>query len=218
MEKLQPLLKHKFWIIGGVVLLVTLVGWWIGTSAKAAYIEQRWATLSALQVAPGSNTPNQDYIDQIGKVIEVLDKRQDVLDNRLYESQKSLHTWPRNVAKYMDGKQFRDPASYSALQIYAREHYDEYMAMVKQLPLYTWDDNGGEYGIVYVQDIKKPDVKFKDDEWNDFEIIVTGKKAEFKCNGETLKTLDVKQEKSPLGLRAELGPVQIRHFRIKEGK
>jgi hypothetical protein len=73
------------------------------------------------------------------------------------------------------------------------------------------------YGMKF--DLKKEDVKnWKLDQWNDFEIVVTGKKAEFKCNGETQKTLDVKAEKSPLGVRAELGPIQIRHLRVKEGK
>ena len=152
MEKLKPILKHKFWIIAGAVLLMTIVGWWIGTSAKAAYIETRWATLSALAVTPGSNTPNQDYIDNIDKVIQVLDKNQEVLDNRLYESQKSLHTWPKNVAKYMEGVQFRDPAKFDALQIYARQHFDEFRAMLASLPRYGWnEETGAEYGIVYIE-------------------------------------------------------------------
>ncbi len=156
MEKLKPILKHKFWIIAGAVLLMTIVGWWIGTSAKAAYIETRWAALSGLAVTPGSNTPNQDYIDNIDKVIQVLDKNQEVLDNRLYEKQRSLHTWPENVAKYMDGVPFRDPAQINALQIYAREHWDEFQDMLEALPRFGWKqemgpDYGTEYGIVYIE-------------------------------------------------------------------
>jgi hypothetical protein len=66
-------------------------------------------------------------------------------------------------------------------------------------------------------DIKKPDVKnFKEGEWNSFEIVVKGNKAEFKCNGETQKTLDSKPAATPLGIRAELGPIQIRRLRVKE--
>jgi hypothetical protein len=68
-------------------------------------------------------------------------------------------------------------------------------------------------------DIKTPDVKnMKEGEWNQFEIVITGKKAEFKNNGELQKTLEVKNEKSNLGIRAELGPIQIRHVRIKAAK
>lgn len=67
-------------------------------------------------------------------------------------------------------------------------------------------------------DIKKPDVKnFKEGEWNTFEIVVKGDKAEFKCNGETQRTLTAKPGATPLGVRAELGPIQIRRIRYKEG-
>jgi hypothetical protein len=67
-------------------------------------------------------------------------------------------------------------------------------------------------------DIKKPDVKnLKEGEWNEFEIVIKGDKAEFKSNGETQRTDKVKAEKSNLGLRAEFGPVQYRRLRIKEG-
>jgi len=67
-------------------------------------------------------------------------------------------------------------------------------------------------------DLKKPDVKnMKEGEWNTFEIVIAGEKAEFKCNGETIKTQAVKGKGSPLGLRAEFGPMQVRRLRVKEG-
>jgi hypothetical protein len=40
------------------------------------------------------------------------------------------------------------------------------------------------------------------DEWNQFEITTDGDKAEFKCNGESLKKMSVKEVRSPLGVRA----------------
>lgn len=67
-------------------------------------------------------------------------------------------------------------------------------------------------------DIKKGDVKnLKNDEWNTFEIIAEGDKVVFKNNGEVQKTGTTKVDKSPLGVRAELGPIQIRRMRVKEG-
>jgi hypothetical protein len=68
-------------------------------------------------------------------------------------------------------------------------------------------------------DIKKEDVKnLKWDEWNEFEIVADGDKVEFKCNGQTQRTANTKVEKSTLGVRAELGPMQIRKMRVKQGK
>jgi hypothetical protein len=68
-------------------------------------------------------------------------------------------------------------------------------------------------------DLKTPDVKnLKEDEWNEFEIIVTGDKAEFKCNGETQKTMTAKPGATPFEVRAELGPMQMRRVRVKEAQ
>jgi 3-keto-disaccharide hydrolase len=66
-------------------------------------------------------------------------------------------------------------------------------------------------------DLKKPDVKnLKEGEWNSFEIVLAGDKAEFKCNGETVRTATVKGKDSPFGIRAEFGPMQMRRLRVKE--
>ena len=67
-------------------------------------------------------------------------------------------------------------------------------------------------------DLKRPDVKnMKEGEWNSFEIVITGDKAEFKNNGETLKTVSVKGKATPFGIRAEFGSMQVRRLRVKEG-
>ena len=67
-------------------------------------------------------------------------------------------------------------------------------------------------------DLKKPDVKnLKEGEWNSFEIIIKDDKAEFRNNGETLKTIPVKGKASTFGIRAEFGSMQVRRLRVKEG-
>jgi len=65
-------------------------------------------------------------------------------------------------------------------------------------------------------DLKKGLKGYKEDMWNQFEIVAQGNKVEFKCNGEVEKTMNAKVNSSPLGVRAEFGPMQIRHLRIKE--
>jgi hypothetical protein len=67
-------------------------------------------------------------------------------------------------------------------------------------------------------DLKTPDVKnLKEGEWNAFEIVIAGGKAEYRNNGETLKTVPVKGKESTFGIRAEFGPMQVRRLRVKEG-
>jgi hypothetical protein len=66
-------------------------------------------------------------------------------------------------------------------------------------------------------DIKTGDVKnIKFDEWNEFEIIVVGKKIEFRNNGQVQRTGTVRSDSGPLGIRAEFGPIQYRRLRVKE--
>lgn len=68
-------------------------------------------------------------------------------------------------------------------------------------------------------DLKPSDVKnLKENEWNQFEIVIAGGKAEFKNNGEVQRTSPVKGDSSPLGIRAEFGPVEFRNLQVKEGK
>ena len=65
-------------------------------------------------------------------------------------------------------------------------------------------------------DLKKPDVKnLKEGEWNSFEIVITGDKAEFKCNGETMRSATLKGKGTVFGLRAEFGSMQVRRLRVK---
>lgn len=65
-------------------------------------------------------------------------------------------------------------------------------------------------------DIKKGGVKnLKPGEWQLFEIVVTGNKVEFKCDGEVQRTQNAKNDSSSLGIRAEFGAIDYRHLRYK---
>ena len=67
-------------------------------------------------------------------------------------------------------------------------------------------------------DIKTPDIKeLKSDTWYEMEVVLKGTKAEFKVNGQSIKTLDAKVEKGPFTLRAEFEAITVRRMRIKEG-
>jgi hypothetical protein len=76
---------------------------------------------------------------------------------------------------------------------------------------------GAKFDIKDLKADAKSDVKnIKVGEWNQFEIVVTGDKAEFKNNGELLKTLTLKGPATGFTLRAEAGPIQYRNIRVKE--
>jgi len=56
----------------------------------------------------------------------------------------------------------------------------------------------------------------KDGDWNQFEIIIAGDKAEFKNNGESIKTAKPGEAATPFGIRAEFGEITFRRMRYKE--
>jgi len=56
----------------------------------------------------------------------------------------------------------------------------------------------------------------KEGEWNEFDIIAKGATVEYKCNGVLQRTSKAKTASSAFGIRAEFGPIQIRHIWAKE--
>jgi nitrite reductase/ring-hydroxylating ferredoxin subunit len=67
-------------------------------------------------------------------------------------------------------------------------------------------------------DIKTPDIKnLKQDEWNQFEIIIKGDKIEYLNNGESQRKNSVKPAATVFEVRAEFGPVEFRRMRVMGG-
>ncbi|WP_166819791.1 hypothetical protein [Thalassoroseus pseudoceratinae] len=152
MEKLQPILKHKFWIISGIALLIPLIGWFMDRGAIAERIQTRWDTLSKLAPPSGANTPNQTYIDGIKFVNERQAERQKVLERELYEEQKQLWFWPAEVADRMAEKSYRDRVNNSILQDYRFAYTDHFVKDVVESTIrpYRVSYSGEESGLVKV--------------------------------------------------------------------
>ena len=68
-------------------------------------------------------------------------------------------------------------------------------------------------------DIKKEDIKnLKQDEWNELEIVAKDGKVSFTCNGQIVRSIATKGDKSTFAIRAEFGTMTIRRLRASEGK
>ena len=67
-------------------------------------------------------------------------------------------------------------------------------------------------------DIKTPNIKnLKQDEWNEIpKLSFKAQRPNSRTMGRPEKTLNTKVEKSTFGIRAEIGPIEIRKLRIKE--
>ena len=65
-------------------------------------------------------------------------------------------------------------------------------------------------------DLKPASVKnFAAGKWHQFEIVAAGDQVQFISNGEVQATQKPRAERSPLGIRAEFGAVEIRRLRYK---
>jgi hypothetical protein len=58
----------------------------------------------------------------------------------------------------------------------------------------------------------------KKDDWNDLEIVAKDGKVTFTCNGQLVRSIPTKAEKSTFAIRAEFGSIAIRKLRAGEGK
>jgi hypothetical protein len=59
--------------------------------------------------------------------------------------------------------------------------------------------------------------KFKNDDWNDLEVVVKGTQATYTVNGEPLQPPQMRvPAKGPIGLQAETGRFEFRRVRIRE--
>ncbi|MBI3410002.1 MAG: DUF1080 domain-containing protein [Planctomycetes bacterium] len=58
--------------------------------------------------------------------------------------------------------------------------------------------------------------KFKNDDWNELDVILTMAVAKCYCNGEYLEDLPVATKSGGIGLQAEDGKFEFRRIRIKE--
>jgi len=58
----------------------------------------------------------------------------------------------------------------------------------------------------------------KEAEWSTLEIVVEGQTFVIRVNGKEARKGKTKSLASPLGLRAEFGPIAFRNLRVKQGK
>lgn len=147
MDKLEPVLKQKYWIIAGLALLIPLVGWFKDSSEVKDTIEKRWQTLSSLSVPKvnAGQTPNQQFIDALANVNKVQAERQSQVEKLLYATQQDRKTWPAVVRSRMTDVKYREKLSTDVLQLYRQRGHSEEMRKVLDIvdPFYEQQDEEG---------------------------------------------------------------------------
>lgn len=101
MDKLQPLIKHRYWIIFSLAVIFVIVGWWLASGAIAAATETRRKSVdeSFTKAGQGKNEPNAAWVKVAQDQNTVDEKSKLNAAKMLWERQQQARTWPDSLAK-----------------------------------------------------------------------------------------------------------------------
>ncbi|MDA1161769.1 MAG: hypothetical protein O3B13_01575 [Planctomycetota bacterium] len=140
MDKLQPIIKHHFWIVFFVALILPPIAWWMTSSELAAEIDERTSSLDGTfdKIASGQNAPNEDWAAGVNQLISIRTEANRLALDRLWTAQNDLMQWPPNVANWMNDCPYRgeveDARIKQILPDLYREDYEREVRRVWLIP------------------------------------------------------------------------------------
>ena len=109
MDKLQPLIKHRYWICFALSVVFVVVGWWMASGAIAIEIEDRMKKVdeSFTKATQGATKPNKTWVDAAKKENEADTLSYDRASKQLLQRQKNARKWPDALVNSMKGISYR---------------------------------------------------------------------------------------------------------------
>lgn len=109
MDKLQPILAHRFWIVLGVAILLALGAWYTGTGALAEQIAADEAVVTSLAVTPGAGAPNPSFVE--GAENEAAKRATELKMHArdLATTQEDMRIWPARYQRYVEDLEYFEP-------------------------------------------------------------------------------------------------------------
>jgi hypothetical protein len=110
MEKLQPLITHRFWVAFGLALLVPFVSWWIYNGSIQETISGRVSTLDSEfnKAKLGADTPNKTWYDGAAKLNEYEQGQYSQAASKLWLDQQNDEAmfWPKRMLSFVRDLEF----------------------------------------------------------------------------------------------------------------
>ena len=105
MEKLQPLIKHRYWICFGLSVMFVVVGWWMASGAIATETDNRRKAVkeSFEKAKQGATDPNQDWVAAAKELNAQDDVEYKSASNILWVRQQNARKWPDMLQNDMKG-------------------------------------------------------------------------------------------------------------------
>ncbi|TWT57549.1 hypothetical protein KOR42_09100 [Thalassoglobus neptunius] len=132
MDKLQPLIRNRFWILGALTLPLAMYGFFSANGALKAATEQRVSTLKGLTIPTGTNDPNEDYKEKLATINAEYEQNVESSIVEIWNKQKERMTWPSVVANDVPPI-FMDPEGFDldVTDTYKR-HYSQLMLKLQE--------------------------------------------------------------------------------------
>ncbi|QDT89130.1 hypothetical protein [Gimesia algae] len=145
MDKLKPLIVHKFWIILFIALLLPVIGWSMATGSLAKEIEERQSSIDQAftDAQVPSNPPNQTWSTALKQINEEKRKYNAESTRYLWEKQKELFVWPPDIATFMTETPYRGEISIKPRNLYRSAYKFEILRAHKLANPYNLEDGKG---------------------------------------------------------------------------
>ncbi len=109
MDKLKPLITHKFWIILFIALILPVVGWSMATGSLAKEIDERKTAIDKAftdaQIQP--NPPNETWSSALREINKKKENYIGESNKFVWEKQKELFVWPPEITPLMSDTPYR---------------------------------------------------------------------------------------------------------------
>ena len=100
MQALEPVLKQKFWILLGMGILMTFIGWWMATGTIAQAITERKTKIEAAESSiPKGDIPNDNWTKRLSEVNDKQDSSIKTTQLGLWKRQLDRMELPQGLAK-----------------------------------------------------------------------------------------------------------------------
>ena len=105
MEKLQPILKQKYWICFGLSLIFVLFGWWNASGELAARTAERKTSVEGSfgKAGQGATDPNESWVAGGKKENEEDKAAYQSASLQLWKRQQTAREWPEQIRGEMQG-------------------------------------------------------------------------------------------------------------------
>ena len=144
MERLEPVLKQKFWILLGIGILMTIVGWWMATGTMAATIAARQTEIkNAEGKVPSGEIPNSVWSDGLAAVNGQQDLAVKSASRILWERQRARMTWPETVAEFAWKNGYRGAIDVSGRENYRQDYETDWRRVWESVQPFNRIDGSG---------------------------------------------------------------------------